>query len=164
MARWQEFEQAEPEMAAGALKLLFQHGVGLGYLATNGTNGFPRLHPFCPTHAGGGLYAFVVPSPKRLDLLRDGRCAIHAFPAEAVDDEFFAQAIARRIDDGATRVMAKQAYTAMGATSSDDEILFEFDLQRCLLATYGPRPSWPPVYTKWSAPWPRESATNGPEH
>jgi hypothetical protein len=28
-------------------------------------------------------------------------------------------------------------------------VLFELRIERALLATYGPRPSWPPVYTRW---------------
>jgi hypothetical protein len=34
---------------------------------------------------------------------------------------------------------------------SGDEALFELRIERALLATYGPRPSWPPVYTRWPA-------------
>lgn len=162
MARWQEFERDDPETAAAARKLLFQFNIGLGYVATNGAGGFPRLHPFCPTYSNGGLYAFVIDSPKRRDLLRDGRCAIHAFSSPDVDDEFFAQAVARRVEDRETWDQAKAAYIAMGATSAEDEMLFEFDLRRCLVATYGPRPSWPPVYRKWAAAEPPVPETTRP--
>ncbi len=79
-----------PDLAESGRGLLYQYGIGLGSLATVRPDGGPRLHPFCPVIAEGGLFAFIVPSPKRADLLRDGRYAIHAFPPEDVDDEFLA--------------------------------------------------------------------------
>jgi hypothetical protein len=36
-------------------------------------------------------------------------------------------------------------------TTPDREALFEFLVDRALLSTYGPRPSFPPVYSRWSA-------------
>jgi hypothetical protein len=50
----------------------------------------------------------------------------------------------------AVRDVVYAAYTATGAFTSDDT-LFELRLERVLHAKYGPRPSWPPIYTKWSA-------------
>ena len=41
-----------------------------------------------------------------------------------------------------------------GATSSGDELLFEFDIEHALLASYkkrGEPDNWPPAYTKWHA-------------
>jgi hypothetical protein len=37
------------------------------------------------------------------------------------------------------------------SNTTDEEILFRFSLERALLSTYGPRPSFPPAYTRWSA-------------
>ena len=92
MARWQEFENAAPAMAAKGRALIYQHGAPLGYLATIRADGGPRIHPFCPVLAEGKLWAFILKtSPKCGDLLRDGRYALHAFPAEDVDDEFMAR-------------------------------------------------------------------------
>ena len=79
MASWIEFKQQVPEMAEGARQLFYQYGVGLGFLATIRPDGGPRLHPICPIITDQGLYAFIVPSPKRRDLDRDGRFALHAF-------------------------------------------------------------------------------------
>jgi hypothetical protein len=66
-----------------------------------------------------------------------------------VDDEFYVSGWARRVDDPAIRPVVYAVYTATGAFTSNDT-LFELWLERALHAKYGPRPSWPPVYTKWS--------------
>lgn len=148
MASWAAFAQQSPELAEHGRRLITQFGIGLGYLATTGADGFPRLHPFCPIFSGDGLYGFILEySPKRRDLDRDGRCAIHAFGSPDVDDEFLVQARARRIDDPATRERVNANYQATG--NRDEEVLYEFDIMRAMGAKYGPRPSWPPVYTKW---------------
>ena len=148
MATWAEFEAAMPEMAAEGRKLLYQFGLGLGFLATIRPDGGPRLHPMCPILAEGGLWAFIGDSPKLRDLRRDGRYAMHAFPPEKVDDEFYVTG--RAVETTAPEVIAavRAAYNA--PIQSDDEVLFELQLERALWARYGPRPSWPPVYTRWA--------------
>jgi hypothetical protein len=151
MKRWSEFARREPELAEAGRALLYQYKVPLGYLATIRKDGGPRLHPVCPVIANGGLYVFVGNhSPKLHDLLRDGRYALHTFSSPEVDDEFFVAGAAGRIDDAAVRKVVYDAYTATGAHTSDDT-LFELRLDRALHSKYGPRPSWPPVYTKWRA-------------
>jgi hypothetical protein len=138
-------------MAAAGRKLIYQFGVGLGYLATIRKDGGPRLHPFCPVIHSGGLYGLIGPSLKRRDLLRDGRYAIHTVNPKDVDDEFYVTGAARRIQDRDTIAGVRATYVSTGATSSDDEFTFEFDIERALLAVYKTRPSWPPLYTKWAA-------------
>jgi hypothetical protein len=72
--RWCDLESERPELAAAGHTLIYQHTVGLGYLATVRTDGGPRLHPVYPTIANGGIYVFVLnTSPKLRDLQRDGR-------------------------------------------------------------------------------------------
>ncbi|MCK9517658.1 MAG: hypothetical protein M0R74_01330 [Dehalococcoidia bacterium] len=154
MARWQDIERAAPAVAEGGQQLLYQFGIGLGYLATVGPDGTPRVHPFCPIIEGGGLYGFIVPSPKRRDLYRSGRFAIHSFPMEDRDDEFFCSGAAQRELDASTneRVLAK--YRADGGDSSPGEELFEFEPERALLARYkarGEPDNWPPDYLRWMA-------------
>jgi hypothetical protein len=149
MHRWHDFALAAPEMAAAGQKLIYQFGIGLGYLATVRKDGAPRLHPFCPVIHEGGLYGLIVPSAKQRDLLLDGRYAFHAFPAEDVDDEFYLNGRIRRADEAGEAVRA--AFLATGGTSTGDETCFEFLIQSAMLAVYGPRPSWPPKYTTWRA-------------
>jgi hypothetical protein len=149
--RWSEFADERPEMAEAGRTLVYQFRVGLGYLATVRKDGGPRVHPVCPVIANGGLYLFIGNrSPKVRDLLRDGRFALHSFPNPQVDDEFTVRGRVQRVDDAAVRKIVHDAYTATGAFTSDDT-LFELLLDRALHAKYGPRPSWPPVYTRWSA-------------
>ena len=149
MKRWHELAVEAPALADAGRALLYQVRVGLGYLATVRRDGAPRLHPVCPILAADGLYVFIGNhSPKRRDLLRDGRYALHTFPNPQVDDELTVSGRATRIDDPAVRQIVYDTYVATGAFTSDDT-LFELLLDRALHAKYGPRPSWPPVYTRW---------------
>jgi hypothetical protein len=151
MKRWSDYAAESPAMAEAGRALLYQFRVGLGYLATVRKDGGPRVHPVCPVLAAGGLYVFIGNhSPKRSDLLRDGRYALHSFPDPKVDDEFYVTGRAVRVDDAAVRAVVHETYTATGAFTTDDT-LFELRLEHALHAKYGPRPSWPPIYTKWRA-------------
>lgn len=138
-------------MADAGRALIYQFRVGLGYLATIRKDGGPRVHPVCPVIANDGLYLFIGnQSPKVHDLRRDGRFALHSFPNPEVDDEFYVAGTVRQVDDSEIRRIVYEAYTATGASTSNDT-LFELLLERALHAKYGPRPSWPPIYTKWIA-------------
>jgi hypothetical protein len=154
MARWEQFANEAPEMAEAGRNLIYMHGVGLGYLATVRPDGGPRLHPFCPVVAAGGLYGLIGVSPKRGDLARNGHYAIHTFPIEDGDDEFYVTGRAHRIKDESVMAEVSEAYHSTGATSSGDEWFFEFEIERALLAIYKKRAegnTWPPTYTKWRA-------------
>ena len=151
MKRWSEFAAEAPGLAEAGRTLIYQFKVGLGYLATVRKDGGPRVHPVCPVIAHGGLYVFIGnQSPKVHDLRRDGRFALHSFPNPQVDDEFYVEGRAERVDDQAVRDVVYAAYTATGAFTSNDT-LFELWLERVLHAKYGPRPSWPPTYANWRA-------------
>jgi hypothetical protein len=149
--RWKQFAAEAEGVAEAGRRLLYQHGPGLGFLATVRKDGGPRLHPVCPVVAHGGLYVFVGnQSPKVHDLRRDGRYALHSFPAPDVDDEFFVAGAAVVVDDDEVRGPVYEAYLAQGTTTSDDT-LFELMVERALHAANGPRPSWPPTYSRWAA-------------
>jgi len=155
MANWAAFQAAEPDMAAAGRGLIYQFGVGLGFLATIRADGGPRMHPICLVQEGDGLYAFIEDTPKRRDLERDGRFALHSMPPEQVDDEFYVtgRAVRQRDSDLYARVFA--AYLAMGAFGSGDaehSWLYEFDIETVMWAKYGPRTSWPPEYRTWKVP------------
>jgi hypothetical protein len=148
VVRWTEFESSSPDMAAAGLQLFTQYGVGLGFLATIRPDGGPRLHPMCPVFAQGGLYAFIVSSPKQQDLARDGRYAMHSFPPEAVDDEFCVMGRVHEIPPGSLREGLAAGYHGV---IPDGSLLFEFDIERALLSRYQHRGDWPPSYTVWKA-------------
>jgi hypothetical protein len=154
MATWAEFESAAPELAAAGKKLVYQFGIGLGYLATVRKDGGPRVHPFCPVMADGGLYGLIIPSPKQDDLVRDGRYAFHTFPSADRDDEFYLTGTARRLDDRALEQHVREAFEATGGHSDSTESLFEFHIERAFLAAYQPRAEgwWPPAHTTWREP------------
>ncbi|CAN5360048.1 hypothetical protein BH20ACT24_BH20ACT24_20210 [soil metagenome] len=86
---WSEFREVEPELAVACRSLMYQYGVGLAFLATVRGDGGPRVHPMCPLIADDGLFAFLIPSPKRGDLHRDPRYAMHSFAAEQNEDAFY---------------------------------------------------------------------------
>ena len=56
----------------------------------------PRVHPINVGVVDGGLYAFLLPSPKRTDLERDGRFALHTHQDPAAPDEFSIRGRAQR--------------------------------------------------------------------
>ena len=155
MASWREFERAAPNLAKRGQEILYHYGVPLGYLGTVRKDGGPRIHPFCPILHESALYGLIGRSPKQLDLIRDGRYAIHSFPLPDRDDEFYlsGRAILREEDSLENGVRA--AYLATGGGSDGSERLFEFDIERALLSTYkkrGEPNNWPPDYQKWHPP------------
>lgn len=149
MATWATLAADAPMIAAEGARLLSQHGPSLAFLATVRADGGPRIHPICPKIVAGGLYAFIAPSPKANDLLRNGHFALHAFLGAASDDEFYLTGAVIRRDDPTLRA-------AVRATCewdvADAEILFEFDIKRVLLAIYKFRGDFPPTYTRWRDP------------
>jgi hypothetical protein len=153
MVSWSQFEAGAPQIADAGRKLIHQHGIGLAYLATLRKDGAPRLHPICPTVFEGGLYALIGPTHKQDDLLRDGRFALHSFPCSEVDDEFLVMGRARMIDDRSLRSRVLADLKSKGMTSTEDELLFEFRIDRAMHAAYnGPHGTWPPKYAVWTEP------------
>jgi hypothetical protein len=150
--RFSDFERAAPELAAHARRLLYPigpQGPGLGFLATTRRDGGPRVHPVCPAIHDGGLYVFVLgASPKRFDLERDGRYALHAYPAEADDESFYCSGSARVVGDP---VLRQAAESAVVHHVKPDEVLFELRLERALHTVWrNPRqPDTQPVYHRF---------------
>jgi hypothetical protein len=87
MASWSDFALSAPALSESIRSAIHQYGAGLGYLATIRPDGGPRLHPVSPAVVDGGLYCFLLDTPKRRDLERDDRYALHTFPAEETEDE-----------------------------------------------------------------------------
>ncbi len=150
MATWSEFEEAAPEMAALGLKQLRKFG--LAYLATTAKDGAPRVHPVCPFISEGRLFVATGPtSPKRLDLLRDGRYALHMLPGKN-DDEFLVRGRASRVTDVKTREMALAGKGEINI--SDDEWLFELHIERVDTTFWENvgQPDTRPIRQRWLAP------------
>jgi hypothetical protein len=135
MASWSDFVAAEPSLAAGIRALLQQYGPGLAYLATVRADGAPRIHPVSPVITDEGIYCFVVSSPKRHDLDRDGRYALHSYPPEETDDEAFLTGRAVPVRD--ERVIAELA-DSLHASRDVDWRLYEFLIESATLRHHGP--------------------------
>ena len=154
MASWSEFRDAAPEIAGPGEKRLFQFGPGLVFLATVRPDGGPRLHPVCINLVEAHAYLLLGPSPKRNDLIRDGRFALHSFPGAESDDEFYLTGTATAVEEPETTERVAAAQIARGATTSRDEIAFRLSIERALYSRYKPRgtpDNWPPEYLKWRA-------------
>jgi len=146
MARWDDLEAADPELARAARELLAVPGFGFAYLATVGRDGGPRIHPINLAWADGRLFAFIVPSPKLDDLRRDGRFALHSTGSADVDDELAIRGRARVVDDPTSR---SQALAACPFVPGEDHVLVELALDHVLWGHYEPRGAFPPRYRTW---------------
>ena len=147
MATWAEFAAAAPVIATEARRLIYARGDGEALLATVRGDDLPRIHPINVAIVGEGLYAFVIArSPKRLDLVLDGRYALHTHQDPAAPSEVELRGLARLVDDEAERARVAAGWS-FGV--DDTYTLFEFSIERALL---GARPSaddWPPRYSSW---------------
>ncbi|HYN97203.1 MAG TPA: pyridoxamine 5'-phosphate oxidase family protein [Pilimelia sp.] len=134
MATWSDFAADAPRLAEAIRALLEQYGPGLGYLATVRADGGPRVHPVSPVISDEGLFCFVIDSPKRRDLERDGRYALHSFPPEHSDDEAYVAGRARPVTDPAR---IHRLASNLRAAPQVDWRLFEFHIDVAMLARHG---------------------------
>ncbi|GAB2952569.1 hypothetical protein GCM10027280_46080 [Micromonospora polyrhachis] len=134
MASWSEFATDDPRLAAAIRSLMQQYGPGFGYLATIRADGGPRVHPVSPVITDEGLFCFIVDSPKRRDLERDGRYALHSFPPEESDDEAYVAGRARPVTD---QVRVARLADSMRAAPQVDWRLFEFTVDVAMLSRHG---------------------------
>ena len=155
MATWAEFAEAAPEMAALGLKQLQKFG--LAYLGTVRKDGSPRVNPVCPFISDGRLFvATAATSPKRLDLVRDGRYVLHLLPGKD-EEEFLVRGHARRVEDAETRAMAVEAARqdmvpgGPGLHIKPDEWLFEYHIESAMSAYWEHvgQPDTRPIRQHW---------------
>ncbi len=154
---WGELAVRRPDLGAGGRRLLYQHGVGLAFLATIRPDAGPRLHPFCPLLNDDGMFGFIIPSPKQRDLRRDGRCALHSFPTPDNEDAFYVTGRVAPVEDGALRQALGKQFVAerseLGVPfPADDDFLVHFDLESCLLTTTKGFGDWEPSHEVWHQP------------
>lgn len=151
---WGKFGEARPELAEAGRALFYQFGVGLAFLGTVRPDGGPRMHPMCPMIVDDHLYAFIEPSPKRRDLLRDGRYAMHCFPPAANEDAFYITGRAEHRTDATLRENVRAVFwQERGVTEpppqSDEQQLFEFLVESCLYTKTSGHGDWNPQHTIW---------------
>lgn len=158
MLTWEAFSQARPDLAEAARGLFYQFGgVGLAFLGTVRKDGGPRMHPMCPVLVDGGLYAFIEPGPKRYDLHRDGRYALHCFPPAMNEDAIYLTGRARRVTDANVLAAATKVFwSERGKTEAPPEAghneLFEFLIATAMLTRTTGHGDWNPRHTIWKAP------------
>jgi hypothetical protein len=154
MKTWPEFAALRPDLAVDGRALLYQFGVGLGFLATTRSDGGPRVHPMCPIMTEAGMFAFIVPGPKQRDLRRDGRYALHSFPCPDDEDGFSCQGSVRLVNDAGRRSELSDVFVAERAALSvpapaPDEIAFELLVDSCLLTRTTGHGDPHPVHQIW---------------
>jgi Pyridoxamine 5'-phosphate oxidase len=153
MVSWKEFAEAEPHLADIGRSLLFQFDVGPAFLATVRGDGGPRLHPVCPVLSNDRLFVLITPaSPKRHDLLRDGRYALQTFPQPRPgSDEFYMTGRALVVDDPVARAAILRDARHMADAS---ETTFELSIERVMHTRWEDvlTPQMRPVHRKWRAP------------
>ena len=150
MVRWGGFVDAAPTMADEGLALIDRSGDGLGFLATVRPDGGPRVHPVAPFVADGGLFVMLGDSPKRRDLRRDPRYALHTASTTDTDDEFYVVGSARPVETP-EELLVVEAAIAMSVPEGYE--LFELGVDRALHARYERKDTWrPPRYTRWPEP------------
>lgn len=136
MLPWDVFASEAPDLARRGEALLFQFGPGMAFLATIRKDGAPRLHPLCPVIAKQRLYILISPdSPKRFDLLHDGRYALQAFPPPGDDatGEFYLTGRAALVEDPAVR---DQVFRDAKHGTNPAELIFELLIDRAMYTTW----------------------------
>ena len=132
---WGSLVSTDPQLSASIRELLHQYGRGMAYLATVRKDGAPRVHPVSPIVTDDALYCFVIASRKRDDLLRDGRFALHTFPAETSDAEAHLTGRAREVlNVSIVDQLARDHSAAPGV----DWTLFELLLDSAMLHRHTP--------------------------
>jgi hypothetical protein len=133
MATWADVRGSEPDLAELATRRIDDH---VAYLATVRKDGSPRVHPVTPCFHDDQMYVRMYPtSPKRHDLRRDPRYAIHSQvdDSEGTGGEMFMSGRAREIDDG-------DLYAAVFGKRPEAEdrayVMFVFDLEAIRVTLY----------------------------
>jgi hypothetical protein len=144
VATWREFAAQAPDVATKGQALLYRTGGGEALLATVRGDDPPRIHPIAIGVVDGGLYAFILHSPKLTDLEQDGRYALHAYPDAKVPHEFQLRGRVRVADAETRARLAKDWSFDVGNAKA-----FEFLIDEAILGERASRDAWPPVYTSW---------------
>jgi len=156
MITWTQFTEKQPALAEAGRGQFYQHGLGLGFLATVRADGGPRVHPVCPVISAAGLHVLILPGPKRGDLRRDGRYSLHSeiVAPPRQDDGFGVSGRAAELSDPATwNIVRDQVIADFGELWPDYErlTLFELSVASCLLTLTEPDGSFPKGPTVWRA-------------
>ncbi|QKG18810.1 pyridoxamine 5'-phosphate oxidase family protein [Actinomadura verrucosospora] len=130
MATWRQFEEEAAELAA-TVKARFE-AAETHVLATTRLDGSPRVSGSEVDFKGADLsFGSMLGAVKARDLQRDGRCAIHAHPA---DPEHGGDAKVAGVAVEITDPAEKKAYTT-GDEPPGDFHAFRLDLREAVLTS-----------------------------
>jgi hypothetical protein len=153
--QWSRSAEQRPDLEVVARGLLYQHGLGLGFLATVTGGGRPRVHPICPILAGD-LYAFIVPGPKLADLRRSGHfalCSETCAPPRQDDNVYLTGMVREREDPELRQRLTDQLLSERSLEEPwpgfDAEPLFELHVDRVLVTLTLPEGGLPVGHTLW---------------
>ena len=147
MVTWGDFASDAPAIAGKGGGLLYRSGDGAALLVTVRGDDPPRVHPISVRVVEGGLYAFILASPKLQDLEQDGRYALHAHFDPDAPDEFLLRGRVRPVDEATRAELAASWSFAVGRASA-----FEFLIEDALYGERATADDWPPRYSTWSSP------------
>jgi hypothetical protein len=145
MGTWGEFASAAADIAAQGKELLYRTGHGEALLVTVRGDDPPQAHPISVGVVDGGLYAFILRSPKLLDLEQDGRYALHAHFDPDVPHEFLIRGRVRPVDDVRRAALAADWDWTVGNAPA-----FEFLVEDALFGDRASPDIWPPRYSTWA--------------
>jgi len=91
----------------------------------------------CPIIVDDLLVALIVPGPKLHDLIRDGRYAMHSFPAEQNEDAFYITGKANELHEPDLRRRVEEQFIYERSMSEHPlgihgHRLFRFNIELCL--------------------------------
>ncbi|HEY7013146.1 MAG TPA: pyridoxamine 5'-phosphate oxidase family protein [Streptosporangiaceae bacterium] len=157
MITWTEFRRQQPALADAGRRQFCHFGIGLAFLATVRPDGAPRVHPVCPVISDAGLHLLIVAGPKRQDLRRDGRYALHSdtCPPPRQNDGFALAGRASQVTDAALQQMVRsQVLTERDGDvwpSFNEDGIFELAIERALLTLTQADDQFPAGPTIWTA-------------
>jgi hypothetical protein len=146
MMTWKLFSHSAPELALFGEQRMNGR---ICYLATVRLDGSPRVHPVSPFITGEHLYIHMEPtSPKKHDLMRDPRFAMHCSVADnsGGTGEFVIRGRGKLIIDAALCNLAFEQAKEMGLEPKQRYVLFEFSIEEAMSTIYQDEG---PVRQKW---------------
>ena len=141
MARWAELEEAEPEFATRARRLLDAHRHKT--MATLRRDGGPRISGTEATFADGDLWIGSMPGAlKALDLRRDPRVALHSGSVDAEEKDPGGWPGDAKVAGRAVELTTREEIAAFWKASGQPEMpgshLFRIDLEEVVLTHVEP--------------------------
>ena len=144
LATWADLAAADPALAATARSLLERSGTGEGLHASVRLATPPRIHPVNVAIVDGRLVTVVLAgSAKAVDLVTDGRYALHAHQDPAVPHELLLRGRAIRVTDPAERARLVDGWAF--DVPADAHVL-DLRIEQALLRERADPDAWPPVY------------------